>query len=140
MGTVEEKTKKIELMNKSDKEIDELIHKALSKEEAEYFDQMGEQNIPQMLKGLFTGRNGWMNVVMMFMNLIFLVISIYTFIEMLNAEVLEKKIEWMFYTLVGFMTMMLFKIWGWNQIDKNATIREIKRLEYQISLLKKEQD
>jgi len=126
-------------MNKSDREIDELIHKALSKEEAAYFDEMGEQNLPQMLKGLFTGKNSWMNVLMIFMNLVILGVSVYTFIQMLEAEVVGVKIEWMFYTLIGFMSMMLFKIWGWNQLDKNATLREIKRLEYQVSLLKKEQ-
>lgn len=126
-------------MNKSDKEIDELIHQALSKEEAAYFDQMGEQNVPQMLIGLFRGRNGWMNIVMVFMTLIIFGVAIYCFLEMLEAEAMDVKIEWMFYTLIGFMGMMLLKIWGWNQMDKNATIREIKRLEYQISLLKQQQ-
>lgn len=126
-------------MNKSDKEIDDLIHQALSKEEAEYFDQMGVQNIPQQLIGLFRGKNGWMNIVMAIMTLFIFGISVYALTEMLGAETLEVKLEWMFYTLVGFMFMMLLKIWGWNQMDKNATIREIKRLEYQISLLKQQQ-
>lgn len=126
-------------MNKSDKEIDELIHQALSKEEAAYFDQMGEQNIPQMLIGLFRGKNAWMNIVIAIMTLVIFAVSVYCFLEMLEAEVIEIKLEWMFYTLIGFMGMMLLKIWGWNQLDKNATIREIKRLEYQISLLKQQQ-
>lgn len=125
-------------MNKSDKEVDELIHQALSKEEAAYFDQMGEQNIPQQVFGLLRGKNGWMNIVMVIMTLIIFGVSIYCFLEMLEAEVMDVKIEWMFYTLIGFMGMMLLKIWGWNQMDKNATIREIKRLEYQISLLKQQ--
>lgn len=125
-------------MNKSDKEIDKLIHKALTKEEAEYFDQMGEQNIPQMLRGLFTGKNGWMNVLMIVMSLVVFGVSVYTFMEMLEAEVMNDKLEWMFYTLIGFMSMVLLKLWGWNQLDKNATLREIKRLEYQVSLLQKE--
>lgn len=124
-------------MNKSDKEINELIHKALTKEETEYFDQMGEQNVPQMLKGLFTGKNSWMNVLMIVMNLVVFGVSVYTFMEMLEAEVMNDKLEWMFYTLIGFMSMVLLKLWGWNQLDKNATLREIKRLEYQVSLLQK---
>lgn len=126
-------------MNKSDKEVDDLIHQALSKEEAAYFDKMGEQNIPQQLLGLFKGKNMWMNVVMVIMNLVVLGISVYTFINMLEAEVMNDKIEWLFYTLISFMTMMLFKLWGWNQMDKNVLMREIKRLEYQISLLKSNQ-
>lgn len=124
-------------MNNSDKEIDNLIHEALSKEESAYFDEMGEQNIPQQLFGLFQGKNRWMNVLMVIMNIIVLAISVYAFIHMLEAEVINDKLEWMFYTLISFMSMMLFKMWGWNQMDKNVLMREIKRLEYQVSLLKK---
>ncbi|MFY0593138.1 DUF6768 family protein [Roseivirga sp.] len=125
-------------MSKSDKEIDQMIHEALSKEEAEYFDKMGEQNIPQQLFSLFKGKNWWMNVLMVIMNVVVLAIAVYTFIHMLDAEVIDEKLEWMFYTLISFMAMMLFKLWGWNQMDKNVLMREIKRLEYQVSLMKKE--
>ena len=40
-------------MDKSEKEVDQLIHEAFSIEESEYFDQLGEQNVPQMMSGLF---------------------------------------------------------------------------------------
>lgn len=125
--------------NKNKEEVDDLIHQALSKEEAAFFDQMGEQNIPQQLLGLFRGKNSWMNVVMAIMNLVVVVLAIYTFINMLNTEVINDKLEWMFYSLVCFMIMVLFKLWGWNQMDKNVLMREIKRLEYQVSLMKKEE-
>ena len=125
-------------MKKSDKEIDTLIQQALSREEAEYFDQLGEQNIPQQLLGLLKGKNSWMNIVMIIMHLVVLGIAIWTFTEMLATEVIGEKLEWMFYTLVCFLAMVLFKIYGWNQMDKNAVLREVKRLEYQVSLLQAE--
>lgn len=125
-------------MNNSDKEVDDLIHQALSKEEAVYFDKMGRQDIPQQVLGLFKGQNRWMNVLMVMMNLVVFGVAIYTFINMRNAEVMEMKLEWMFYTLLAFMAMMMLKLWSWNQMDKNVLLREIKRLEYQVSLLKKE--
>lgn len=124
-------------MNNSDKEIDALIQEALTKEEADYFDQLGEQNIPQQLFGLFRGKNSWMNIVMAIVTLGVFALSVFTFLNMLNAEVLDEKLDWMFYTLICFMAMVLFKIWGWNQMDKNVLMREIKRLEYQVSLMKK---
>ncbi len=124
-------------MNKSDQEIDNLIHEALSKEEAEYFDQLGEQNIPQQLFQLFKGKNSWMNIVIMVFHLIVFGIAIWTFTEMLDSEVVNDKLEWMFYTVLCFLVMMMLKLWGWNQMDKNTLMREIKRLEYQVSLLKK---
>ena len=124
-------------MNNSDKEVDDLIQ-ALSKEEAAYFEKMGEQNIPQQVFSLFKGKNKWMNVLMVGMNLIVFAVAVYTFINMLDAEVINDKLEWMFYTLISFMAMSLLKSWGWNQMDKNALMREIKRLEYQVSLLKQD--
>ncbi len=125
-------------MNKSDKELDQLIQKALSREEAEYFSQMGEQNIPNQLIGLFRGKNSWMNVVMSIMHVVVLSIAVWTFTEMLKTDVVGEKIEWMFYTMICFMSMMLFKVWGWNQMDKKVVIREVKRLEYQVALLRAE--
>ena len=122
-------------MNNSEKEIDELIHQALSKEEAEYFDQLGEQNIPQMLIGFFTGKLAWMNVLISIITLAVFGLTIYTMIEMFAAEVINDKLEWMTFSILGFVMMALLKTWGWNQMDKNALMREIKRLEYQVSLL-----
>jgi hypothetical protein len=63
---------------------------------------------------------------------------IFTIIEMLKAEDLGDKMEWMFYSLLGFITIVLMKIWSWNQLDKNAILREMKRLEYQVALLQSE--
>lgn len=124
-------------MNKSEKEFDELIQQALSKEEAQYFNEMGEQNLPQMLVGLYKGKNSWLNIVITVVHLVIFAVSVYTLIEMLGAEETNDKLEWMFYTLIGFIAMVLLKIWSWNQMDKNALLREIKRLEYQVSLLSK---
>ncbi|PIQ47761.1 MAG: hypothetical protein COW03_13500 [Cytophagales bacterium CG12_big_fil_rev_8_21_14_0_65_40_12] len=125
-------------MKKSENEIDDLIHQALNKEEAAYYDQLGEQNLPQMVFGLFKGRNGWLNVVMVIITFAILGVMIFTIIEMLKAEDLGDKMEWMFYSLLGFITIVLMKIWSWNQLDKNAILRELKRLEYQVALLQSE--
>lgn len=127
-------------MNNSEKEFDHLIQEALSKEEAKYFNKLGEQNVPQMVLGLYKGKNSWLNIVITIINLVVLGLGIYSFVEMLAAEETMLKIEWMFYTITCFLLMMMFKIWSWNQMDKNAMMREIKRLEYQVSLLSKSKD
>ena len=123
-------------MNKTDKEIDALIHEALNKEEAEYFDKLGEQNVPQMLGGLFRGKNSWLNYYVLFFQLGIFGVSIWTLTEFLAAEEVMARMEWMFYTLVGWISLAMLKQWSWNQMDKNDLKREIKRLEYQISLLR----
>jgi uncharacterized membrane protein len=124
-------------MDKSEKEVDKLIHEAFSMEESEYFDQLGEQNVPQMMFGLFKGKLAWMNTLIVVIQLALFGVTIYTLTEFLGTEILNDKLEWMTYTILGFIGMALLKTWGWNQIDKNALMREIKRIEFQISLLKK---
>lgn len=124
-------------MDKSEKEVDKLIHEAFSMEESEYFDQLGEQNVPQMMFGLFKGKLAWMNTLIVVIQLALFGVTIYTLTEFLGTEIMNDKLEWMTYTILGFIGMALLKTWGWNQIDKNALLREIKRLEFQISLLKK---
>lgn len=125
-------------MKKSENEIDDLIHQALNNEEAAYYDQLGEQNLPQMVFGLFKGRNGWLNAVMVIITFAILGVMIFTITEMLKTENVGDKMEWMFYSLLGFITIVLMKIWSWNQLDKNAILRELKRLEYQVALLQSE--
>ena len=121
-------------MNDSEKEMDDLIHQALTKEEAAYYEQLGEQNMPQMISELFKGKNSWLAVVMFTFNIIVLGLSIYTFVEMLTTDLMPDKLEWAFYTLIGFITMSMIKIYNWNQMDKNAILREIKRVEFQVAL------
>ena len=127
-------------MNKTDQEIDALIHKALNKEEAEYFDKLGEQNVPQMLGGLFKGKNSWLNIYILVIQLIIFGITIWTFTEFLAEEQSSLKMEWMFYSLIGWVALAMLKQWSWNQMDRGALMREIKRLEYQISLLQKKKE
>lgn len=124
-------------MNKTDKEIDALIHEALNKEEAEYFDKLGEQNVPQMLSGLYRGKNSWLNIYVLVFQLLIFAVTIWTFTEFLAAEEMMLKMEWMFYSLIGWIGMAMLKQFSWSQMDKNQLKREIKRLEYQVSLLSK---
>lgn len=124
-------------MNKTDKEIDALIHEALNKEEAEYFDKLGEQNVPQMLSGLYRGKNSWLNIYVLVFQLLIFAVTIWTFTEFLAAEEMMLKMEWMFYSLIGWVGMAMLKQFSWSHMDKNQLKREIKRLEYRVSLLSK---
>jgi len=41
---------------KNYEEIDDMIRQALSEEEAKFYDELGEQTLPEMVGGLFKGR------------------------------------------------------------------------------------
>ncbi|MCV9385462.1 DUF6768 family protein [Reichenbachiella ulvae] len=116
-------------MKNTNEEIDEMIKKALSKEEAAYYEDLHEQSLPEMLTGLYSGRLKWLNVLFVVVTVIFSAIMFYSIYQFMNTEDLREMMRWgaaMFGS--GIMAAMI-KLWSWNQLDKNALLREIKRLE-----------
>ena len=45
-------------------EIDELIKETLTEQEAKFYEELDEQNIFQMIFGVFRGKNSWINILM----------------------------------------------------------------------------
>ena len=115
--------------------IDELIREALSEEEAKFYDELDEQNLLQMVGGLFSGKLKWimimMNIVMVVLFLVFILCTI----EFFKAENTEMLIKWAVGGLLCLMSVTLLKLFAWMQINKNVVLREIKRLELQLSSL-----
>ena len=120
---------------KKNGEIDQIIYEALSKEEAEFYDQLGEQSIIEMALDVYKGRNRWVSVLSSVLGLIFFVIFIYAAIQFFQVEELSDIIRWMAIGFVCLGSSQALKIWQWMQMDKNAILREMKRLEMQISIL-----
>ena len=53
-------------------DIDKLIKETLTQEEAKFYEELEEQNVFEMVGGLFQGKNKW---IMLMMNLIKPIIS-----------------------------------------------------------------
>lgn len=122
-------------MRNNTEEIDQLIKDTLSKEEAAFYDSLDEQNVFNMFFGLFKGKNAWIIVVMNIMIFVFLGLFVYSLIEFFNAESVEQLIKWGLGSLVFLLSLSMLKIYAWMQMDKNALLREMKRLELQIMSL-----
>jgi len=66
-------------------------------------------------------------------------VLIYAFIQFFQAE--EVK-DWILYGIIILMShtsIAMLKIWNWMQMDKNAILRETKRLELQVAMLVEKQ-
>ena len=122
-------------MKNNTEEIDKLIKETLSKEEAKFYDELDEQNVLQMLFGLFQGKNKWIMFVMNFMTLVFFGLFVYCTVQFFNTSVTNELIKWGIGGIVFIFGVSMLKIYAWMQMDKNALIREIKRLEIQVSSL-----
>ena len=124
-------------MKANKEEIDELIHQALSEDEAKFYDQLGEQSVFEMVGGLFQGRLKWITVIMMIVMMIVFIIGIYSLVQFFKVEGLRLMMIWAGAFFLCMMAVALLKLFSWMQIDKNAILRELKRLELQVSMLNK---
>ncbi|NNK69765.1 MAG: hypothetical protein HKO96_04740 [Flavobacteriaceae bacterium] len=121
---------------KTNKEnIDELIREALSEEEAKFYDELDEQNLFQMVGGLFRGKLKWIMVLMNIVMVAVFLVFIYCVVEFFKAEDTEMLIKWAVGGILCLMSVTLLKLFAWMQMNKNVLLREIKRLELQLSSL-----
>lgn len=120
-------------------EIDKLIKETLTKEEAEFYNSLDEQNPIEMLGGLFRGKNAWFIIVINIVTLISFVAFIYCLVQFLKVETTNELIKWGAGGFSAILTISMLKIFVWMQMDKNAILREMKRLELQISSIANKQ-
>ena len=116
-------------------DIDQLIKETLTQEEAKFYNELDEQNVFEMLVGLFKGKNKWIMFMMNVMTLIFFALFIYCTIQFFETDITNELIKWGIGGLVFLLGVSMLKVFAWMQMDKNALLRELKRLELQVSSL-----
>jgi len=114
-------------------DIDKLIKESLTKEEAKFYDELEEQNVLASLGGLFKSKNSWIIIIMNIVHLASFVGFIYCLVQFLNTDVTNELITWAAGGFVCLMLTAMLKLFMWLQMDKNALLREMKRLELQVS-------
>ncbi|MEP3836142.1 MAG: DUF6768 family protein [Algibacter sp.] len=121
---------------KSDKEnIDALIKEKLTEEEAKFYEDLDEQNVIEMIFGLFQGKNKWLLILMNVVTVIFFGFFIYCIVQFFIVETTKELLKFGLGSIVFLLGISMLKIFAWMQMDKNAIIRQIKRLELQVSSL-----
>lgn len=122
-------------MKTNQQEIDKLIKESLSKEEAEFYDSLEEQSLLEMMGGLFKGRMRWILILLSLVQVVAFAFGIYCAVEFFGTEDANLKLTWG----IGFLTMMIMtsfiKSYSWMHINNQTILRELKRIEYQISIL-----
>jgi len=116
-------------------EIDELIKETLSIEEAAFYDSLEEQNVFEMLFGLYKGKNAWFLIIANILTFVFLGLFVYSLIQFFQVESVEALVKWAFGSVMFFINICMLKIYAWMQMDKGAILREMKRLELQVMSL-----
>nr|WP_321234247.1 DUF6768 family protein [uncultured Psychroserpens sp.] len=116
-------------------DIDQLIKDTLTQEEAKFYDELEEQSVLGMVGGLFRGKNKWIIILMNIMTLIFFGLFIYCVVNFFDTTDSKELLKWGLGSLVFLIGVSMLKVFAWMQMDKNAILREMKRLELQVSSL-----
>ena len=125
-------------MKRKQEEIDVLIHELLSKEEAEFYDKLEEeQSIYDMVTGLFTGAFKWPAIASTIVSIVALGVGIYSVIKFFDTNETKELLTWLGVFLFCCLVTIQNKLLHWNQISVNTIQRETKRIELQIAVLAK---
>ncbi|MGD2132234.1 MAG: hypothetical protein PVI23_05535 [Maricaulaceae bacterium] len=116
--------------------LDDAIHEALSEEDAEFLSQFDkEPNAFQQMFGIFSGPLGWIFIMFVVFALILAPITFYTGWKFFTATELRPLLYWGATTGVFLMILSIVRILSFMQLQTNALLRELKRLELQIARL-----
>ncbi|WP_430409615.1 DUF6768 family protein [Kordia sp.] len=115
--------------------IDILIKETLTAEEAKFYDELDEQGLLGSIGSIFKGKLGWLAVIMNIVNLGVFGFMIYCLIQFFNVTETNELIKWGLGIVISAMFMSMIKVYAWMQMDKRAILREMKRLELQVSSL-----
>ncbi len=110
------------------------IAEALERDAAEQFEKMGaDQSLIGMMIGGFQGQLMWLKVIMSFIMLIGLVGAVFCTIRFFQADELRGMMSWGFGSFMLMFIVSFLKLFLWLEMERNAVVREVKRVEIQIA-------
>jgi hypothetical protein len=117
-------------------ETDRTIREALGKEDAELMNELKDDpSIFVELINTYRGRRRWLTVLGTFLTLVFLALAILCAIRFFGAETTQRQIMWATGCVLCVLNIAMLKIWVFLEMNRNAMMRELKRIELQMARL-----
>lgn len=115
-------------------EIDRLIDESLEAEERELLRRIGEEpGYFTQAMGAFSGRLGWVNLVLMIVQGVMFVAGVYAGVRFFAAPDTLAALQWGLPAAVLLIMAGMLKLSVWPTIQTNRVLRELKRVELQIA-------
>lgn len=127
-------------MKKEVEKLDELIKETLSQEEARFYQELEEKNLFGKIGEVYKGKMGWLAIIMNILHLVFFVLFVICIVRFFEVGPLRDLIIWGAGGFICIIFMCMMKLYVWMQMDKNDILRELKRIELQISVLAHKKD
>ena len=120
------------------KDIDELITRSLSDDEAMEFKRFEEQGMFEKVAETFRGKSRVLAMLTVFFRILIVGWGIYAVVQFFGTSEVEERILWSSVAIICVIIAGMLKLWFWMELNKNAVMREIKRLELQVVRLSAE--
>lgn len=112
---------------------DAMIDEALRAEERELLRRIGEEpDYLQQAIGIFEGRTGWVNLVLMITQAAAFIAGVWAAWNFFGAEDVLAALRWGLPAATLLLMSLTIKMALWPTIQANRVIRELKRIELQI--------
>ncbi|MFC3077211.1 DUF6768 family protein [Phenylobacterium terrae] len=116
--------------------LDAAIRRTLSEEDARMFEQLdADAALHQQLLETFGGRLRWLNVAGWVAGFVLTGLVFLFGWRFWVAADLAEMLRWGAAAGLAAMGVALIKVWFWLQMQKNAVVRELKRVELQLAML-----
>lgn len=117
------------------KNLNQKILEALKDDPAAHEFSEEQANALQLIGQSFKGTFRLTFVVIVTMQLIFAGLAIYCAYHLVNEMDIGLKLNWLAGTLSTVVAFAIARIWFFMELNRLSVIREIKRVELQVSLL-----
>lgn len=117
-------------------QLDDAIRQALSAEDAKLLEGMGaDQALHAQVFQTFQGKLGWINTIGWLAGFAFFAIFAWCTWQFVTATEVRDMLMWGAGAALGCTALAMVKMWFWMELEKNAIVRELKRLELQVARL-----
>lgn len=117
-------------------DLDQAIRESLSSEDVKLFDRLGaDQALHRQVLATFEGQLRWFNTAGWIAGLVLFGIASVSAWRFVQAQELGEMLRWAAASALAFGGLALIKVWFWLELQKNAIVREVKRLEVQVASL-----
>jgi uncharacterized membrane protein len=117
-------------------DLDQAIRQSLSAEDAALLDRLGaDQALHRQVLATFEGRFRWLNVAGWIAGFVMFGVASILAWRFVQAEEVGDMLRWGAGAALAFAVLALIKVWFWLELQKNAIVRELKRLEVQMASL-----
>lgn len=116
--------------------IDQVIRNALQEEDKALFDQLdSDMNLQQMAIVAYQGKLRWIAVLATFWAFVTFVLAVYCAWQYFQVTDLHTAMAWAAGFGIAMMSTAMLKLYIFMEINKSAVLREVKRVELQLTRL-----